>query len=156
MRMLDFAAVMAAGAAGSIVYMTPTLIAVARLSPAVGRIALLNTCLGWTVLGWLLALHIACRTHRQPPAVAHEWSRWCPGRPERAGSARSAPSTYVDGTYLISAAGEAKTWATCAQGRWGIAFELDGVQRTASWVDASDVPIEVLALALAHDSEQKR
>lgn len=155
MRALDIAAVMVAGAAGSIVYMTPTLIAVARLSRAVGRITLLNTCLGWTVLAWLLALHMACRKHRQPPAVIDEWSRWCPGRPERAVLEGCAPSTYVDGTYLISAAGEARTWATCAQGRWGIAFELDGVQRTASWVDASDVPIEVLALALAHDSERK-
>jgi hypothetical protein len=155
MSTIDLIAVMAAGAGGSIIYMAPTLIGVARLSPAVGRITWINTCLGWTVVGWLVALEIACRRQTPSGPPAKEWSRWSPGCPERPISAAS-PSTYVDGSYLISATGEARTWAVCEQGRWGIAFELDGVQRTASWVDTSDVPIEVLALALAHDSEPKR
>ena len=53
----------------------------------------------------------------------------------------------------ISEHGDARTWAVCTGGRWGIAFELDGIQRTAAWVDTSDVPLDVLAHALAAHRE---
>jgi hypothetical protein len=77
------------------------------------------------------------------------WTSWTPGRPERIGCPPRSPATYTDGTYLISENGDARTWAVCTGGRWGIAFELDGTQRTAAWVDASDVPLNILAHALA-------
>jgi hypothetical protein len=156
MTTLEKALVIAACATAGAVYNVPTLVAVARLNPRVGRIALLNTCLGWTVVGWFGALMLA---RRRPPVAASsasEWTPWRPGRPEQAGPSAAAPSTYVDGSYLISESGSARTWAICTHGRWGIAFELDGTQRTACWVSTSDVPVDVLARALAHDSRRSR
>lgn len=143
-----------ASALASAAYMMPTLAAVALRRPDPWRVLVLNLCFGWTIVGWLVALRIASRPPRHA-APANDWSPWSPGRPEAARCSAAAPSTYGDGTYLISEEGDARTWAICAGGRWGIAYELAGVQRTASWVDSSDVPIDILAHALARHPERR-
>lgn len=57
-------------------------------------------------------------------------------------------SIYRDGTYLISAWGEARTWAVCDRGRWGVVYEWLGAQPVAGWVTAEQIPLEVRARAL--------
>ena len=57
-------------------------------------------------------------------------------------------SVFVDGTYLISAGDDARTWAVCQEGRWGVVYERNGVQAVASWVLADDIPVHVRAQAL--------
>lgn len=53
--MLAFAALLAFA-----VYLLPLIIALARKVPA-GGVAAMNILLGWTGLGWLVALVMACR-----------------------------------------------------------------------------------------------
>ena len=145
----------AACSLAAIAYMAPTLVALIRLSPATSRALLLNACFGWTIVGWVLALRLAWRRSPRAP-FSDSWSAWRPGRPEAASASRPGGSTYVDGSYLISEEGGARTWAVCRDGRWGIAYELDGIQRTAAWVDSSDVPLSVLADALSRIEEWRR
>ena len=57
-------------------------------------------------------------------------------------------SIYRDGTYLISALGEARTWAVYERGRWGVVYECLGSQPVAGWVAPEQIPIEVRARAL--------
>jgi hypothetical protein len=57
-------------------------------------------------------------------------------------------SIYVDGTYLISSWGEARTWAVHEDGRWGVVYEWLGEQPVAGWVSAEQIPLEVRARAL--------
>ena len=57
-------------------------------------------------------------------------------------------SIYQDGTYLISAWGEARTWAVHQRGRWGVVYEFLGDQPLAGWVTADQIPLEVRARAL--------
>ncbi len=148
--------IVAGCALASVFYMLPTLLAVIRRSPGALRIFLLNLCLGWTLAGWVCALQLACRGHVTVSRTAEEWAPWMPGRPEAALSLPAGRSTYVDGSYLVSEHGSARTWAVCSAGRWGVAYELDGLQRTAAWVDSSDVPLDVLAHALVRDRESRR
>lgn len=156
MPILEMVSLIAGSAVAGTVYITPSLIGVARANSQIRRIAVLNTCLGWTVIGWFYALQLASRPAAGSTVRGVEWSTWRAGRPEAAGPPSAAATTYLDGSNLVSASGRAKTWAICTCGRWGIAFELDGVQRIATWVDTSDVPIDVLASALACDPERKR
>lgn len=50
------------------VYFLPTLVAVYRNVPNVGSIVVVNLFLGWTLIGWVVALAMAARTVR--PNVA--------------------------------------------------------------------------------------
>jgi hypothetical protein len=136
-------------------YVLPTLIAVVRPGRDAWRVLVINVCLGWTIIGWVVALRVASRPARHAPPACASWSPWSPGRPEAARGLPAAPSTYLDGTYLISEDGDARTWAICAGGRWGIAYELAGVQRTGAWVDTSDVPVDILAHALTRQPERR-
>ena len=135
----------------SVAYILPSLIGVVRHGEAASRLVIINLLLGWSVVGWVAALVLACRARdpRMPaPTTSPDWTPWLPGRPEAAAYPAAALGTYAEGTYLVSESGSARTWAVCRAGRWGIAYELDGVQRTAAWVDSSDVPVGVLAHAL--------
>ncbi len=42
-------------------YLAPTIIAAWRRSPGLGRIAMLNIVCGWSIIGFVLALDLACR-----------------------------------------------------------------------------------------------
>jgi hypothetical protein len=48
-------------------YLLPLIIGLARRVPDVGSVAVLNILLGWTLVGWVLALALAMRS-AQPPA----------------------------------------------------------------------------------------
>jgi hypothetical protein len=65
-------------------------------------------------------------------------------------------SIYRDGTYLISSWGEARTWAVCDRGRWGVVYEWLGEQPVRGWVIADMIPLEVRARALRGAGERQR
>jgi hypothetical protein len=44
------------------VYFLPTVVAVARKVTNQGSVAVINIFLGWTLIGWVVALAMACRT----------------------------------------------------------------------------------------------
>jgi Superinfection immunity protein len=57
--------------AGSIMlYFAPWIIAARRHVPNVGTVAVINVLLGWTFIGWVVALAMACRD-RPPAAVPY-------------------------------------------------------------------------------------
>jgi|SRR5215472_3164236 len=50
-------------------YWAPTLVAWLRHVPNVGSVAVIDGLLGWTVIGWIIALAMACRDTR-PQQIA--------------------------------------------------------------------------------------
>jgi hypothetical protein len=56
---------------------------------------------------------------------------------------------YDPGCYLVSAVGEAATWAIFHAGQWGLVYECDEVQILSAWVRECDIPLHVLAEALS-------
>ncbi len=51
------------------VYFTPLIIAVVRKLPNTGSVAVINILLGWTIVGWVVALAMACGSGQ--PRGAH-------------------------------------------------------------------------------------
>jgi hypothetical protein len=45
-------------------YFAPTIVAIARKVDHQGSVAVINVFLGWTLVGWVVALAMACRTRR--------------------------------------------------------------------------------------------
>ncbi len=45
-------------------YFLPSLVAVARKVTNQGSVVVINLFLGWTFVGWVIALAMACRTRR--------------------------------------------------------------------------------------------
>jgi hypothetical protein len=45
-------------------YFLPTIVAVARKVTNQGSVAVINVFLGWSLVGWVVALAMACRTSR--------------------------------------------------------------------------------------------
>ena len=149
MRDLETAKLTALVTLGVSVYYLPTFIAVARYGGSGRRVGALNTVVGWTIAGWIWALILALRPAAQPPPARTD--------PPDAGT-RAEPERfrlYEDGSYLISQAGCARTWAVCVDGRWGVVYELDEIQRAATWLEPEDIPFDVLARAL-HDTREAR
>lgn len=58
-----------------LLYWLPTLVAVARHTPSALGVAALNFFLGWTVVGWFLALIWALAAHPQQQVVVIENGR---------------------------------------------------------------------------------
>lgn len=56
-------------AAGFIAYWVPAIIALIRHVPAKGQVVMVNLFLGWTVIGWIVALAMAFRARPETPAV---------------------------------------------------------------------------------------
>jgi hypothetical protein len=54
---------------GVAAYWAPTLVAWLRHVPNVGSVAVIDGLLGWTVIGWIVALAMACRDTR-PQQIA--------------------------------------------------------------------------------------
>jgi hypothetical protein len=52
---------------GFFAYWVPTIVAAVRKVPNVGSVAVINFFLGWTFIGWVVALAMAMRS--APPAV---------------------------------------------------------------------------------------
>jgi hypothetical protein len=47
---------------GAGLYFVPTIVAVARKVSNQGSVVVINLFLGWTLVGWVMALALACRT----------------------------------------------------------------------------------------------
>jgi hypothetical protein len=47
-----------------VLYFLPSIIAVARKVRRQGSVVVINLFLGWTFIGWVVALAMACRTRR--------------------------------------------------------------------------------------------
>lgn len=61
------------------VYFTPLLVAGFRSMPNVGSIAVVNVLLGWTGIGWIVALAMACGSNRPrgyPPGQPWGQQQW--------------------------------------------------------------------------------
>ena len=46
-----------------LLYWLPTLVAIVRRTPSAFGVAMINFFLGWTVIGWFVALLLALATH---------------------------------------------------------------------------------------------
>jgi hypothetical protein len=65
--------VMASSVAGALfalifiggLYFLPTIVAFSRKVTNQGSVAVINVFLGWTFIGWVIALAMACRTNAQ-------------------------------------------------------------------------------------------
>jgi hypothetical protein len=51
-------------------YFLPAFIATRRKVPHRGSVVVINVFLGWTMVGWVVALAMACRDPRPQPALA--------------------------------------------------------------------------------------
>jgi hypothetical protein len=51
-------------------YLLPSIIAIARKAPSAGSAVVINVLLGWTLIGWAVALAVAFRS-RRPSTVVH-------------------------------------------------------------------------------------
>lgn len=60
-------------------YLLPTLVAVKRAVPDRGSVAVINVLLGWSFMGWVVALALAFRSRAARP----------PSNPEREGNPES-------------------------------------------------------------------
>jgi hypothetical protein len=49
-------------------YFAPTIVAGSRRPPHIGSVIVVNVFLGWTIVGWVVALAMACRS-KAPSAV---------------------------------------------------------------------------------------
>jgi len=56
-------------------YWLPTLVALARQTPSALGVAMLNFFLGWTVIGWIVALLWALASHSGPHVIVIENGR---------------------------------------------------------------------------------
>jgi len=54
-------------------YMLPWAIAATRGKANHGAIAVVNLFLGWSIIGWIVALIMACGSHRPIPATHHTY-----------------------------------------------------------------------------------
>jgi len=52
-----------------IAYWAPTVVALVRHIPAAGQVVVVNLFLGWTVIGWVVALVMALRAVPDVPAA---------------------------------------------------------------------------------------
>jgi hypothetical protein len=66
--LLTFAVVCLMIAGSAALYLLPVLIGVARRVTDIGALATINILLGWTLIGWVLALAMALRS--APPAAS--------------------------------------------------------------------------------------
>ena len=58
-----------------LLYWLPTIIAVVRHAPSALGVAVVNFFLGWTVIGWFLALVWALAAHSSPQVIVIENGR---------------------------------------------------------------------------------
>ena len=78
-------------------YFLPTGIAILRHVPNVGSVAVVNTFLGWTFIGWIVALAMAARS-AAPSTVVNVGPQpgWYPPQPQ---SQMVAPQAIAPGWY---------------------------------------------------------
>ncbi len=54
---------------GAGLYFIPAIVAVIRKVPNIGSVIVVNLFLGWTLIGWVVALAMAARSAPQPPPI---------------------------------------------------------------------------------------
>lgn len=80
-------------------YFVPTIVAIARRGAAnTGSVIVVNFLLGWTVIGWIVALAMACRSHRPTVIMQMPPPGWVPpqsqpGLPPPTGQFPSGPGS---------------------------------------------------------------
>lgn len=57
-------------------YVLPLIVAVLRSAPNTGAIVVINLLLGWTVIGWIVALAMACMDTKPKVHPSPEVQRW--------------------------------------------------------------------------------
>lgn len=62
-------------------YLLPVIVAGVRGMPNTGSVAVIDLLLGWTVIGWIVALAMACGG--KPPRYAPPPGAWYPPAPRR-------------------------------------------------------------------------
>ena len=75
------------------VYVLPTIVGVQRKVVNVGSVLAINLLLGWTLIGWVVALAMALRTN---PPYAHQ-QFWQPGGPGQAAGSPAGASSRQPG-----------------------------------------------------------
>jgi len=55
---------------GVAAYFLPTIVAIMRKVPNVGSVIVLNMLLGWTFVGWVISMAMACRSQPSPAQVS--------------------------------------------------------------------------------------
>lgn len=58
-------------AIGGALYFLPTIIAATRKTPNIAAVAVINVFLGWSFIGWIVALVLALQQNQQPVQVVH-------------------------------------------------------------------------------------
>jgi Superinfection immunity protein len=69
---------------GLAAYFAPTIVAWLRHVPNAGSVTVINVLLGWTLIGWAVALAMACRTRyvaTSPYAPVDRWAQKPPADP---------------------------------------------------------------------------
>jgi hypothetical protein len=59
-------------------YFLPTIVAVVRKVPNIGSVIVINLFLGWTLIGWVVALAMAARSNTPPTQVNVQQQQWQP------------------------------------------------------------------------------
>jgi hypothetical protein len=62
-------------------YLIPMIVAIIRKVPNTGSVAVINILLGWTLVGWAVALAMACRSHPQPVIISQQVQQLPPPPP---------------------------------------------------------------------------
>jgi|SRR5579862_469434 len=91
-------------------YMVPTVVGGARKVVNIGSVCAINVLLGWTLIGWAVALAMALRTN--PPGLATQL--W-PGRATPAPPAATAPAPATAGAapppgWYLDPSGARRWW----------------------------------------------
>jgi hypothetical protein len=72
-------------------YFIPTIVAFARKHHQAGAVFAINLLLGWTLIGWVVALAMSLSAHRQPPVTINQYN---PAGPVQQGA--PPPGWYPD------------------------------------------------------------
>jgi hypothetical protein len=62
-------------------YFLPTVVGAIRHVPNLGSVGVINFFLGWTFVGWIVAMAMAARSQPQPQVVFHQGVPWQPPAP---------------------------------------------------------------------------
>ena len=126
-----------------VIFLLPTLIAAWKRAPNLGKVVLINLLLGWSMIGWAVALVMSLRHRRSSskigkhnevttPAFVEAWSR---ARPSTAPVAPPRASRLVDLRPPLTLNGQLEGWYTDPLGGPMQRYH-DGVQWTESLRDA--------------------
>ena len=72
-------------------YLLPVLVGLARRVPDIGSVAVINILLGWTLVGWVLALALALRSVRPASPVIQVVQNLPPSRTSSASPSPGGP-----------------------------------------------------------------